>query len=118
AQPPRENFRAPNRLKANVLPVNLIQLYPQILSEHAHQRIDLISRSLPILGRESVESERSQSQTCARIDRRAHRFNARAVPRNARLTTTRCPSSIAIHNDGYVPGQSLPIDSNEQLLVS
>jgi len=93
---------SPDRLKANVLPVNFIELQPQIFSQHAHQGIDFVTRPLPVLSRKRIKSQRAETQPGARVNRSADRFDAGTMSGNSRLTAQRCPTAIAVHDDGDV----------------
>src|SRR5579884_4001789 len=50
------------RLEANVLAVNLVEFEAEIALEHPHQRVNFESRTLPVLGREGVQSQRFESE--------------------------------------------------------
>src|SRR5437764_3965563 len=109
---------ATDGLEAYVLPVNLFEFETQVALEHAHQRVNFQPRSLPVLRREGVERERSESEARARVHGCADGLDAGAVARYARLAAARRPATVAVHDDGHVSRQARPVHLRQQRLVA
>src|SRR6266478_3253850 len=109
-----KSARAANRLKLNILPVDLIQFKPKITTQHAHQRINLITRPLPVLCGKSVERKCLQPEARAGVNSSPYGLDTSAVSGNTWLPALGCPTSIAIHNNGHMTGQTVPRDRRKE----
>ena len=81
----------------------------QRCEDKSHECSHLIGRTIPILGRESIECEILYSETCTLRRDAAHRFHSSLMAEAALFSTFCCPASVAIHNDSYVLGYSVHI---------
>ena len=100
------------------MPVDFIEFDAQILTQHAHQRLNFVTRAFPVLGRKSVESQGPESQSRTGIDCGAHGLDSRAMAGDARLAAPGRPAAVAVHYDRYVPRQAIPINRRKQKIVA
>ena len=100
------------------MPVDLVNFDAQIFPQHAHQGLNFIARAFPVLCRESVERQRSESQSRAGIDGGAHGLDSGAMAGDARLSALGGPAAVAIHYDRHLPRQAIPINRRKQTIVA
>ena len=81
------------------------------LLEEVHQRIDLDLGALPVLLAECVEGQRVDAEPPARAHGAAHGLAALAMTEGAEQALLLSPASVAIHDDGDVPGQTAQVDT-------
>src|SRR5581483_5467766 len=89
----------PNHIDPDGLLDALTGLGRQVPLEEPHQRVDLEIWTSPIVGRERVESQRSDACAGSRFHDAVDRFGAMDVASTARHTSTLSPASIAVHDD-------------------
>ena len=68
--------------------------------EEAHQPIDLLLRTAPVLGREGVDGHGADVKLTAAAKDAAAGLRPRGVTLIARKTAALCPTAVAIHNEG------------------
>ena len=78
--------------RAHALADEVGQLALDRLPEDLHQRVDLVLRARPVLGRERVHDERLDAEVDRRLDRAPQRARARAVPLRDRQARASEPS--------------------------
>src|SRR4051812_14752276 len=71
----------------------------KIFLEQTHQRRNLVKRSLPVVGRERIQSQCVDPQTWRGGNRPTHRVRALSVTSQPRQTSGSCPSAITVHDD-------------------
>ncbi len=103
-------------VEADVVLSQRLPLPAHVLLEQVHQRPDLEPRALPVLHREGVEGEHLEAEAGRRLDRLAHRGDARPVPFDAGQVARLRPAAVAVHDDGDVARQTAEIEpANQQL---
>src|SRR5262249_1697233 len=95
--------------EADVLLHDLLPLLDQVLFEERHEEVELGLRALPVLAAETVERELPDPEPAALLDGRAHADHAARVPFDARQPPLPRPAAVAVHDDGDVRGELLPI---------
>src|SRR6266850_782422 len=93
------------------------ELQADIPLEQHHQRVDLGARPLPVLDRKRIKRQHVDAEPRRRLDDVADRVDAGAMPFDARQVPLRCPSSVAVHDDGDVGRQQLEVDLARQRLI-
>ena len=69
------------------------------LPEDLHQRVDLVARPRPVLGREGVDGERLDAEVDRRLDGPPERLRAGAVAGGDRQAAPARPAAVAVHDD-------------------
>src|SRR5690242_11871657 len=93
-----------DNLEANSILMQFAHLLFQYMHEELHQECDLVRRPAPIFATERKQGEIFNAAVHARPDRSANRFDAALVASHAWQESFFCPPSVAIHDDGNVPG--------------
>ena len=75
--------------------------------QQAHQRLDLFFRTIPVLGRESVQRQIFQSELSDRIHNLTDRNNAFLMPEATVFPLRLGPTSVPVHNNCHVPWQAI-----------
>src|SRR5205823_7354429 len=90
---------APDEARAHTLLGQVGQLLLDRLAEQLHQRIDLVLRARPVLGREGVHRERPHAELDAALDGAAQRARAGAVTRRDWQAAALRPAAVVVDDD-------------------
>jgi hypothetical protein len=105
-------------LKLDVLAIDFVEFDANVTPQHAHQRVDFITRSLPVFGGKGVQRQSTQTHTRASINGGAHRFDTSLVTCDSRMASLRGPTAVPVHDDRDVPRQTIPGNCAEERFVA
>ena len=80
------------------------QLALDRLGEDLHQRVDLVLRARPVLGREREHRQVVDAEIDRRLDDDPNRARAGAMAGGGRKPATLCPAAVAVEDDRDRPG--------------
>src|SRR5439155_18211191 len=80
------------------------QLALDRFTEDLHQRVHLVLRPRPVLGRERVDDDVADAELDSGLDRAPQRPRARAVTGGGRQPAAARPASVPVHDDRDRPG--------------
>jgi len=98
----REFFQIADSMKANLIFIEFRQFADDGLNQQVHQSINLFLRAIPVFGREGVQGKELYSTPGSGLQGSAHGFNTVGVAKDSLFALALCPTTIAIHDDGYM----------------
>ena len=106
----REEIDLADGRQADVVVHDLVALFEHVAVQQLHQGVDLDAGTLPVLLAERVECEGGDAESSRGTHRRAHCVGPALVPRGTRLTARLGPTTIAVHNNSDVLGDTVLIN--------
>jgi hypothetical protein len=101
----RQAVALANEAQAHAALVQLGDLGPQVAAQQAHQAVDLVGGTLPVLRGEGIDGEVGNPQLDRRRDGVPQGLGAASVARRARQPTGLGPAAIAVHDDRHMSGR-------------
>ena len=106
----RQHAEVAKKAQAVAVLFHRVDALVQVLLQKAHDAVDLVLRSLPVLGREGIDRQVINAEMLAVSAELSKRFGACLVPCRARKASLLCPAAIAVHNDGNMTRQVVQIN--------
>src|SRR5919108_638203 len=97
-----ERVAVADETQPHLVLVQFFDLAVQGFEEQLHEARDLDARPPPVLAREREQRQRADAAARALLDAHSHRAHALLVAGMARQAAGLGPSSVAVHDDGYV----------------
>jgi hypothetical protein len=91
---------AAEKADAHTLAHEIRKLTVDRLGEDLHQRVDLLTRARPVLGRERIDRHRVDAQIDRGLDRLPESTRPRAMPGGNRQAPPLRPACAPVHDDG------------------
>ena len=96
----------PQNLQTDIVLLQEFRLQFQIVVQHAHQRVDLPGRTLPVLTGKGIQGQIGNREARVQFDNQPRRFSAPAMTFDALKTTAPGPTAIPVHDHGHMFGHS------------